>query len=153
LGDSATKFALAKGNAAVLAAGFSCQPFSSLGDQAGLQDDRGQIILDIMDTARLGFIPSIVLENVANVEHNLQLQRLLAAGMELLGMRGTQVVLDNVDKGFAKRRRWWSAYSVVELPCPMVQCWAKEPHRAAQFIVRNWGGRLAGGVRRSGSDG
>lgn len=51
----------------LLSGGFPCQTFSSMGDQAGFNEDRGQMFFRIMDIVNVKHPRYILLENVKNL--------------------------------------------------------------------------------------
>jgi len=56
----------------ILVAGFPCQPFSALGPQQGLQDERGKLFEEILRVLRLRRPGYFLLENVPGLLHSNQ---------------------------------------------------------------------------------
>ena len=54
----------------ILCSGFPCQPFSIAGKQKGLQDDRGKIILKLIEIIKIKRPGVVFLENVANLQRH-----------------------------------------------------------------------------------
>ena len=54
----------------ILCSGFPCQPFSIAGKQKGLHDDRGKIILKLIEIIKIKRPGVVFLENVANLQRH-----------------------------------------------------------------------------------
>ena len=94
-------------NAGTLAAGFSCQPFSSGGRCLGGLDPRSSSLPGVLRTAFFLRVPIVLLECVVNASSNrfvrCQLESFAAQCGYLIG----EVVLRLEDVWVSKRERWW----------------------------------------------
>lgn len=90
--------------------GFPCQPFSNAGLGLGENDNRGQLIWDIVRICEKKKPKYILLENVkgfASKRHKATLDRLIEK-LEYLGYKTTYSVLNSADFGNAQtRQRFW----------------------------------------------
>ena len=99
-----------------LAAGFSCQPFSHLGDQKGRQDSRSRSLIGALRVAFLTQAPWVVLECVVPAGCNEFVLECLNGFCQACGFRWTSVELELADVWPAHRRRWWCLLTRVEQP-------------------------------------
>ena len=102
-------------HAAVLAAGFSCQPFSSGGLQLGSGDDRSCSLPGILRAGLFLRKPIIILECVANAASNRFVRCQLETFAKQCGYRLSEVILRLEDVWVSKRERWWAVLMVASL--------------------------------------
>ena len=95
------------GQFSTLSGGFSCQPWSQLGDKKGLMDARGSSLAKILKTARWLKVRTILLECVSAAGKDEEVQLLLKDFCHRTGFRMTtgEVHLESIMP--AKRSRWW----------------------------------------------
>jgi DNA (cytosine-5)-methyltransferase 1 len=90
--------------------GFPCQPFSNAGLGLGENDDRGQLVWDIVRICEIKRPKYILLENVkgfATKRHKPTLDRLVQR-FEKIGYNTTYTILNSADFGNAQtRQRFW----------------------------------------------
>lgn len=91
--------------AAVLAAGFSCQPFSSLGDHLGGADPRASTLPKVLPAAYLLQVKVIMLECVVPAKSDLCVNQMLEKFMALTGFTMEVVTLD-LQNAWPCRRCW-----------------------------------------------
>lgn len=91
----------------ILLAGVNCQPFSRLGDQAGMTDERASSLPSVLQTAWLTQAVVLVLECVPQVLHNHGFQAMLKEYCQRTGCHLTQQVLDLQSAWCTRRERWF----------------------------------------------
>ena len=77
----------------LFAGGFSCQPWSALGDRKGMMDTRSQSLISTLRAAYFLRSHSIVLECVQNAGQDQQVRDILSAFCRITGFRQTQIDL------------------------------------------------------------
>ena len=98
--------------AAILAAGFSCQPFSSGGRQLGGLDDRSSTLTGVLRASLLLRKPVVILECVGAAGSNRFVRAQVESFCLQCGYRMTERVLKLEDVWISKRERWWAVLSV-----------------------------------------
>lgn len=90
----------------VLCSGFPCQPFSIAGKQKGLQDDRGKIILKLIEIIDKKRPHVIFLENVANLQRheNGKTLKLIEKSFNKMGYSVYTKILDSAKFGVPQSR-------------------------------------------------
>ena len=90
----------------VLVGGFPCQPFSTLGNQLGFEDNRGNLFFTIRDILRKYDTKVVVLENVKNlISHDKgNTFRVIQEELEKAGYYVFYKVLNSKDYGVPQRR-------------------------------------------------
>ena len=135
--------------AQVVTAGFSCQPFSALGDQRGQSDARSQSLTSVLAATFLLQCQILVLECVAPAGTNPWVQQELAYFCKVTGFLCSQTVLKLDDVWPCRRERWWCILASPligtiplepwpVLPCvpsidhliPMIHLWAPSDEQA-----------------------
>ena len=91
----------------ILFGGFPCQPFSMMGKQLGLNDDRGGLFFCVMKIVDIKKPKYILLENVRNLfTHDKgDTYKLLKKGLEEHGYNVQEDVLNTSDFGLPQHRR------------------------------------------------
>ena len=90
----------------LLCSGFPCQPFSIAGKQKGLEDDRGKIILKLLEIIQ-NIEPKVVfLENVANLQRHQQGEtlKLIVNSLRNCGYKVFEQILNSSDFGVPQNR-------------------------------------------------
>ena len=118
IGDRSTMYALWKecGSSALLTGGFSCQPWSALGDGQRSQDTRSSSLVFILRCGYLLRSHSIVLECVPNAGKDPAVRSVLQAFCKQTSFRMTDQVLSLSDIMPARRDRWWCVLSNPMIP-------------------------------------
>ena len=98
----------------VLMAGFSCQPFSSGGQQMGIHDTRAQSLPGILRAVKMLRSPLVMLECVKGAGSNRFVRNLLDTFKEEFHFSIGEGILKLEDCWVAKRERWWA---VLSAPC------------------------------------
>eukprot|EP00438_Fugacium_kawagutii_P006339 Skav211882 [mRNA] locus=scaffold3296:3551:6014:+ [translate_table: standard] len=115
IGDRAVVSAIhqAWSSSSLLMAGFSCQPWSRLGDRAGFQDQRASSLPSTLKAAYFLRCHTIVLECVTAAGDDVEVKKTVQAFMKATGYRmgSTKMKLENIMP--ANRHRWWCI-----LTCP-----------------------------------
>eukprot|EP00438_Fugacium_kawagutii_P008588 Skav214153 [mRNA] locus=scaffold1645:294723:299374:- [translate_table: standard] len=109
------------GGSPVVAAGVSCQPFSSLGDQRQFQDERSSTF---GASLKLGYFlrsPMIILECTKEVSTSQAAQEMLTSFSTVTGYKLAQTVLNLHEMWPSQRTRWWAvlahpAFDINEIP-------------------------------------
>ena len=114
--------------AAVLAAGFSCQPFSSGGLKRGSGDDRSCSLPGILRAALLLRKPILILECVANAATNRFVRCHLETFCQQCGYGMSEVILKLEDVWVSKRDRWWAVLVVTTLGVPNLRGFVPGPY-------------------------
>ena len=87
--------------------GFSCQPWSALGDRNRSTDPRSECLVHILRGAYFLRAHSIVLECASAAGRDPEVQKTLKEFCALTGFSQSQVHLELSDLCPAKRQRWW----------------------------------------------
>ena len=95
-------------NASTLAFGFSCQPFSKLGDQRHGNDQRAQSLPSALYAAFLLQMDTLVLECVPEASTSVFVQKCMDQYLECTRSTRSETLLELSDLWPAKRKRWWS---------------------------------------------
>ena len=104
-------------------AGFSCQPFSSLGDQKGRHDSRSQSLVGVLRAAFLLQAPWLVLECVAPAGSNEFVLACLRDFCQALQYRWTSIELELSHVWESNRKRWWCVVTKVGMPDVVLNAW------------------------------
>eukprot|EP00438_Fugacium_kawagutii_P027015 Skav232513 [mRNA] locus=scaffold1096:695968:701101:+ [translate_table: standard] len=91
-----------------IAMGFSCQPFSSLGDQRQGNDPRANTLPYGLYAAYLMQKDLIILECVPNASQSPWVQRCLQQHLQATKGDRSEILLELNDMWPSKRRRWWT---------------------------------------------
>ena len=114
--------------AQVATAGFSCQPFSALGDQKGQSDARSQSLTSVLTAAFYLQCHILVLECVPPAGTNPWVQQELKHFCDVTGFECSQIVLKLDDIWPCRRERWWCILAsplIGRIPIetwPVMQC-------------------------------
>eukprot|EP00438_Fugacium_kawagutii_P035849 Skav205417 [mRNA] locus=scaffold582:128301:132893:- [translate_table: standard] len=100
-------------DAGAMGFGFSCQPFSTLGDQRHGDDLRANTLPYGLYCAYLLQMDLVVLECVPNASTSAWVQRCLQQYQQAVKADRAEILLDLFDFWPSKRRRWWSVIT----PC------------------------------------
>ena len=92
----------------LVAGGFSCQPWSALGDKKGMLDCRSQSLTSILRAAFLMRSHSILLECVQNAGKDKQVREILNTFCRITGLRQVQIDLSLASFWPSRRARWWT---------------------------------------------
>ena len=111
-----------------VAAGFSCQPFSALGDQKGRHDTRNQSLVGVLRAAFLLQAPWLVLECVAPAGSNEFVLACLREFCQTLQYQWTSVELELSHVWSANRKRWWCVVTKVGMPEVLLRAWQPSAH-------------------------
>ncbi len=101
--------------AAVLAAGFSCQPFSAGGRQLGGRDSRSSSLPGVLRAALYLRKPLILLECVASARSNRFVRNQIESFCSQCGYVLAERILKLEDVWVSKRERWWAVLSVASM--------------------------------------
>ena len=113
--------------AAVLLAGFSCQPFSSGGSQRGGLDSRACSLPGVLRAALLLRKPIVILECVTSASSNRFVRSHLDSFCRLCGYGISEVQLKLEDVWVSKRHRWWAVLMVSALGQFRLKGWSPGP--------------------------
>ena len=91
--------------------GFSCQPFSKMGDERGAEDDRSRTLPMMLEAAWLLRSPVLVLENVEPAMHSKFVQDELRHFCLKTGFHMHQLIMHLDDMWVSRRTRWWCVLS------------------------------------------
>ena len=94
--------------AASMAFGFSCQPFSRLGDRREGQDQRSQSLPFSLYCAFLLQLDLVVTECVPEASQSPFVMKCMQQYMQATNSDRTETLLELADVWPSKRRRWWS---------------------------------------------
>ena len=106
-----------------VAAGFSCQPFSALGDQRGRHDARSRSLVGVLRAAFLFQAPWVVLECVAPAGCNKFVLSCLNEFCQALNYQMASIELELAHVWCAHRKNWWCVISKVGLPAVVLRNW------------------------------
>eukprot|EP00438_Fugacium_kawagutii_P031817 Skav203288 [mRNA] locus=scaffold324:419478:422414:+ [translate_table: standard] len=123
-----------------LSMGFSCQPFSMLGDQREGEDSRSSTLPFGLFASWLLQKDLVVLECVPNAANSRFVQKSLLYHMQQTKMERGEALLELADTWPAKRRRWWTVLSKGEFgricipPMPRVNPMPNIHHLIPAFL-------------------
>eukprot|EP00438_Fugacium_kawagutii_P020621 Skav221402 [mRNA] locus=scaffold1352:61794:66652:+ [translate_table: standard] len=103
-----------------LTGGFSCQPWSGLGDQRGQGDERASALPKILLAAHYLQSHSIMLECVTNAGKDSWVRSLLASFCRQTGFRCSEADLHLQSIAPAQRSRWWCLLCAPVMHCPAI---------------------------------
>ena len=112
----------------LILAGVACQPHSRAGDMLGCLDPRAESLPQALQVAWMVQSPVVVLECVAEIRENPQVQQLLHDYCKATGYRLTQQTLVLADCWSTRRTRWFAcltspALGALSIPdLPKVDC-------------------------------
>ena len=101
--------------AAMLCAGFSCQPFSQGGLQKGCLDGRSKCLYDVLKAAILLRKPVLCLECVSEAASNAWVRQVIHGFAKQCHYLVSEIVLRMEQVWPCRRRRWWVVLTVSEL--------------------------------------
>lgn len=108
-------------NPCLLAGGFSCQPWSALGDHGGFNDDRSSALVAILRAGYFLRSHSLLLECVPGAGKDPTVQGLLREFCELTGYKMTQFDTKLEDLMPIRRHRWWCLVVNPIIPSPVLR--------------------------------
>ena len=106
----------ASGQPALITGGFSCQPWSPLGDRKGLMDARASSLVKILKAGHWLKTRSIILECVCAAGQDEQVKMLIQDFCSQTGWRVTSGDLQLEALLPAKRARWWCVLTDASVP-------------------------------------
>ena len=119
-----------------LCAGFSCQPYSSLGDQRQGADSRAGSLIGVLRAAYLMQASFVMLECVTPASQSAFVRDHLDAFCRVMGYRIVEVCLELSDVWVAKRNRWWCLLVPDSFPLSSVLPWPSQPQwQAIQDVL------------------
>ena len=101
----------ASGGSCTIASGFSCQPFSSGGDQRQHGDDRSKTLAYTLVLAWLTQAPIVVLECVVEATSSVWVKRKLQEYCQMAHAHYSEVCMQLEHMWPARRKRWWAILS------------------------------------------
>ena len=101
---------------AVLTCGFSCQPWSALGDNRKFDDGRAQTLLHTLRAAYFFRSAGIILECVSGSGKDPDVQHILKTWCQATGFWYTDCILNLEHFWVARRERWWCLLSSPCIP-------------------------------------
>lgn len=111
----------------ILFAGFPCQPFSIIGSQGGMDDERGTLMFEIVRILKISKPPVVVLENVrqfSTMQNGRVLARCIDAVTEL-GYSCEWTVLNALDFGLPQKRERTIIVGFIDSNCHECFDWPK----------------------------
>ena len=118
IAQTETMIHLASFKSGIFSGGVSCQPWSVLGDQKELRDERSRSMTGMLMTIHLLQIPLSIMECTPKVMTSDDAQNMLQEFARLTGLVLHQRVLSLHKIWPAKRNRWWATLSH---PCLQVK--------------------------------
>ena len=106
-----------------ITAGFSCQPFSGLGDRKGRSDSRSKSLVGVLRASFLLQAPWTLLECVAPSGKDEFVVECIEGYCASLGCRWEAVELEIRDVWRANRKRWWCLITPTSRPPVQLQAW------------------------------
>lgn len=122
------------GRSSILAAGFSCQPFSTGGKCLGVNDRRSDTLKGVLDAAKMLRCPVVVLECVSKAGSNRYVRKVIETFSRGFQFHLSEQILQLEDCWVTRRERWWCiltapCFGCVTLPpLPMMPFPAKVKH-------------------------
>ena len=118
-----------------LMSGFSCQPYSTGGAQAGSNDERSSTLPATLRLCYLCQSPVLMLECVAPARCNKYVQAHLKYLETMLGYHVSQVSLKLEDVWVSRRFRWWVIATHPSLGKVDIPDWPKSPMLLVRDIM------------------
>ena len=119
-----------------LLAGFSCQPFSLLGDKKGADDARAKSLPGVLRAAYLLQASFLLLECVVPASVNPEVRRCLDAFAKVSGFQAKEVELDLQSVWPCKRKRWWCLFVPAKVPLQDIRPWdGPSPWRVVRDVL------------------
>ena len=109
--------------AAVITAGFPCQPFSAQGDGLQFDDDRTRPFWAVLRATFLHQGAALILECVQAAGNNARLQAALADFAQVMGWHIEQTHLDLCHQWPMRRARWWACLMPNTMPALALTSW------------------------------
>ena len=120
----------------VFASGFSCQPYSKLGDRRGGSDPRSSALTGSLRAAYLHQSSAILLECVQPAAEDPFVQGSLRAFQTATGFFCSQTVLELHKVWGARRTRWWALLTSPDVGPVPVESWRPHgPWHAVEDII------------------
>ena len=120
----------------VFTSGFSCQPYSHLGDRQGGADPRSAALTGSLKAAYLHQASAVMLECVQPAAQDPFVQHCLKEFQEATGYHCSQTVLELHKVWGARRTRWWALLTSPEMGQVQVDSWkAHGPWHAVEDII------------------
>ena len=112
-----------------LMAGFSCQPYSLLGDREGGQDNQASSLTGTgtLKAACLLNASFLLLECVQPASEDPFARGSLEAFQVLTGFKAIETTLDLQDVWCARRKRWWCLLIPTQIPLDHIPTWPQLP--------------------------
>lgn len=127
---------------ALIAGGFSCQPWSQLGDQGKTMDSRSSALGYILRAAYFLRSHSVMMECVPGAGKDQEVQRMLEAFNLYTGFRMSQMEYKLDDLMPIKRHRWWCLMVNPAIPCPHLRAMPRLPEpptfQDVIPVIPNW---------------
>lgn len=90
----------------IMIAGFPCQPFSVIGERAGMNDRRGQVIYGLIALLTAKNVPYFILENVKGLAHHGggKTLKIILKALDKAGYKVYHKILNSLDYGVPQMR-------------------------------------------------
>ena len=108
-----------------LTAGFSCQPWSKLGDGRGMSDERAKGLKSVLRAAYFLRSSGLLLECVTGAGGDAQVRSLIQQWCECTGFKASDITLSLHDVWPAKRDRWWCLVTSALIPRVSLTPWPR----------------------------
>ena len=120
----------------VITSGFSCQPYSRLGDRRGGSDPRSSALTGSLRAAFLHQASVVILECVEPAAHDPFVQAALKDFQADTGFHCAQTVLELHKVWGARRTRWWALLTSPDVGPVQVDSWKPHgPWRSVEDII------------------
>ena len=106
----------AHGSPVLLSGGFSCQPWSALGDKAGMRDPRSRSLIGTLRTGYFLRAFAIQLECVVEASRDEEVRAVINEYCQLTHFRQSEITLSLETIMPTKRNRWWCMLTNATLP-------------------------------------
>ena len=123
ISNVATAKALYEADCVRVCSGFSCQPFSQLGDGKRARDTRSQSLTGVLRAAYFNGAAFVLLECVAPASDDPFVRASIKEFLQATDFKAVELTLDLQEVWCAKRKHWWCLLISKQVPLDSIPNW------------------------------